>query len=219
MNEIKNFDNVLCSVQRALSSNITENLRAVYVLCESERNFHLTFYFDKAFSEDEEENCSIIDAEFASDFTPPYYHVSYSVKVIPYPDKINDNGRCVYYRYESNFQNSSTEFFELNKKVKCDHPYGNLSCTMGWALLGNVTHNLRSIDVNDSNNTIKLNFVFDQPLSDVDTKCYNRILSKFIEEYPSPSYNVSSKINIIPYPNRFLNESRCLFRRFEPFID
>ena len=91
---------ILASIQRALLGNITSNLRAVYVLCEDESDLHLIFYYDKPLSEDEEELTSIVDTEFMCDFPSPTYKTSYTIHVLPYPNRIPDHGICTFLRYE-----------------------------------------------------------------------------------------------------------------------
>jgi hypothetical protein len=90
---------VLGSVRRALIGNVTPNLRAVYVDLEEEL-ITLLFYYNDPLSEDEEELASLTDTEFISDFPSPEYKTDCKVHVIPYPQKIEKKGYCVYRRYE-----------------------------------------------------------------------------------------------------------------------
>lgn len=96
----KMISRVLCSIQGCLRGNVTPNLRAVYVRIIQEYEFELTFYYDLKPSEEEEELASLADTEFISDFPPPECTTHCSVKVLPYPERIKQDGYCVYERYE-----------------------------------------------------------------------------------------------------------------------
>lgn len=91
---------ILAYVQRGMLGYVTPNLRALYVLVENDTTFELIFYYDKPLSEDEEELASLIDTEVISAFPSPFYRTDYSVEVLPYPNKITEDGYCVYRRYE-----------------------------------------------------------------------------------------------------------------------
>lgn len=91
---------MLRSVQKALLGNITKNLRAVDVLINDGKNLKLFFYYDKEISEFEEEFPSLTETEVASDFPEPDYHVTGVVKVLPYPNRIPQQGFLAYLRQE-----------------------------------------------------------------------------------------------------------------------
>ena len=93
--------NLFCSVQRALLDKITPNLRAIYIKIKNSNSFELIFYYDHTLSEEEEELVSLIDTEIMADFPPPDYENSYYIKVISYPNKIFQEGYCLYKIYEN----------------------------------------------------------------------------------------------------------------------
>lgn len=80
--------------------HVTPNLREVYVLIKNENSYHIFFYYDKKLSELEEELASLTDSEFIADFPSPEYNTQSIIKVISYPEKVIQNGFCVYKRYE-----------------------------------------------------------------------------------------------------------------------
>jgi hypothetical protein len=96
----KIISRVLCSIQGCLLERITPNLRAVYVVIKRENEYGLVFYYDKELSEEEEELASLTDTEFIADFATPNYKTDCTIKVLPYPEKIVQEGFCVYKRYE-----------------------------------------------------------------------------------------------------------------------
>ncbi|MDF2549554.1 MAG: hypothetical protein K0S07_621 [Chlamydiales bacterium] len=91
---------ILCSIQRALLGNVTPNLRAVNVKLKGEHAIELIFYYDEQPDEDEEELANLTDTEFMADFPSPEFSTGFKVLTIPYPQKIPDEGRCVYLRFE-----------------------------------------------------------------------------------------------------------------------
>ena len=96
---VKNVD-VFCSVQRALLSKVTPNLRAVYIFINKKNSYNLIFYYNEILSEHEEELVSLADTEFISDFPSPDYQTSIAIQIISYPNQIPKHGFCLYQRYE-----------------------------------------------------------------------------------------------------------------------
>lgn len=94
---------IFCTIQRGMLGNVTPNLRALYVLFENEKSFELNFYFDKPPSGDEEEFSNLVDTDVLSDFPSPYYKTGFVNIVIPSPNKIWNEGYCVYRRYEKDY--------------------------------------------------------------------------------------------------------------------
>jgi hypothetical protein len=92
--------NVLGSIQRALLGYVTPSLRAVDVVIENEQRFSIIFYYERKIDEDEEELSSLVETEFISDFPVPDYQTNRIIKILPYPNKIPQNGFLVYKRYE-----------------------------------------------------------------------------------------------------------------------
>lgn len=91
------------TIQRGMLGNITPNLRALYVVFEHEKSFELIFYFDKPLSVDEEEFASLVDTDVISDFPSPYYKTGFATLVLPSPNKILNEGYCVYRCYEKGY--------------------------------------------------------------------------------------------------------------------
>lgn len=94
--------NILCYVQRGMLGYVTPNLRALNVLIKNDTTFELVLYYDNPPSEDEEELASLIDTYVSADLPPPLYDSNYTLKVLPYPNRIPDEGYCAYKRYEKN---------------------------------------------------------------------------------------------------------------------
>ncbi len=83
--------------------NVTPNLRAVFVQLENMNSFKLVFYYDKLFSETEEELASLVDTDILADFPSPFYSTDFSITALPHPNKISENGYCVYRRFEKDY--------------------------------------------------------------------------------------------------------------------
>jgi hypothetical protein len=94
---------IFCTIQRSMLGNVTPNLRAVYVVFENKHSFELNFYYDKPFSEDEKEFASLVDTDILSDFPSPVYKTGFNTMSISWPNKIPDNGYCIYRRFEKNY--------------------------------------------------------------------------------------------------------------------
>ncbi len=92
--------NIFCSVQRALLEKVTPKLRAVYVVIKNDNSFETVFYYNEILSEEEEELVSLADTEIIADFPSPEYETACSIKIVSYPKKIVQEGRCLYKRYE-----------------------------------------------------------------------------------------------------------------------
>lgn len=90
---------VHCSLQRALLGAVTPNLRAVTVSV-NEDEYHVHVYYQEELSEVENELISLAHTYFAADFPPPEFTTLITIEVIPAPQKIPDEGRLVYERYE-----------------------------------------------------------------------------------------------------------------------
>ena len=90
---------ILISIQRALLEKITPNLRSVCVILDNSC-IKLVFYFNSPPNEEEKELVSLADTEFISDFHPPEYKTLCEIIAIPFPNKIPDEGFCVFSRYE-----------------------------------------------------------------------------------------------------------------------
>jgi hypothetical protein len=60
----------------------------------------LSFYYDKPLSEEEEELVGLADTEFIADFPSPDYTTDSHIIITPYPKEIQQEGYCVYFRYE-----------------------------------------------------------------------------------------------------------------------
>ena len=96
----KGLLNVLGAVQKALIGNVTPNLRAVYLIINSDCDFELIFYYNNNLSEEEEELPSLVDTEFMSDFPSPTFITKFTIKILPQPQVVPNDGFCVYKRYE-----------------------------------------------------------------------------------------------------------------------
>ncbi|MDU6434742.1 MAG: polymorphic toxin type 50 domain-containing protein, partial [Pantoea sp.] len=100
MKKSTDFNNYFkLSIQRALLSNVTNNMRAIMAEL-SENYIKLFFYYDGEVHEDDEEIVSEIEAEVMADFDE---HCNFDVSIIrlDYPNPIkNGNGFCVYLRKE-----------------------------------------------------------------------------------------------------------------------
>jgi hypothetical protein len=99
MSLTKNIATVLCSVQRALLGKITPNLRAVYVIINDD-TLEVCFYYDQHLSEHEEELASLADTEIIADFPSPFFKTKFDVQTLASPQQIQNNGICVFHRYE-----------------------------------------------------------------------------------------------------------------------
>ncbi len=91
---------IFCTNQRGLLGNVTPNLRALYVTFENKYSFEVNFYYDQPFSDDEREFASLIDTDVLSDFPSPAYKTGFNTINLPYPNKISDDGYCIYRRFE-----------------------------------------------------------------------------------------------------------------------
>lgn len=89
------IQSIVCSLQRALLGNVTENLRAVNVIIKE--RVVLMFYYDSLPSEEEEELASLTDTGFLSDF--PELPNDFKIIHLPYPAKIPE-GLMIFQRYE-----------------------------------------------------------------------------------------------------------------------
>jgi len=92
---------ILLSIQRSLLEKITPNLRCVRLITVNDSE-NLVFYYDNPPSEEEQELASLADTEFISDF--PDSDTGFEIKIIPFPQKIPNEGICVFQRCEANIE-------------------------------------------------------------------------------------------------------------------
>lgn len=96
----KGFLNLFSSVQQALVGKVTPNLRALRLVFKNDTTYILVFYYDQPLSEKEERLPGLVYGYVSSDFSPPIFTSSYVIKILPYPNKMDSEGHCLYRRYE-----------------------------------------------------------------------------------------------------------------------
>jgi hypothetical protein len=89
-----------CSIQGALLGKITPNLRAVFAKITSNSSFDLSFYYDHL-TEEDEELASLADTEVIADFPAPEFKSSCKIQQLSFPNKLPQEGKCLYYRFEN----------------------------------------------------------------------------------------------------------------------
>ncbi len=87
---------ILMSLWGVLLGNVTPKMRAVFV--RDGELLELSFIFDGAFTEEEEEKVQCLGSEVSADF----FDSEIDVKCVrcDYPAPLEDSGRCVYKRKE-----------------------------------------------------------------------------------------------------------------------
>lgn len=186
------IEGIRCSVQRALLGYVTPNLRAVYVILENNGKYHLIFYYDKGVTEDEEELACYADTEFIADFP---FQTDYSLEIIEYPEKIPEEGICIYARWEPSPPPTNAIII----------------ISVQRALQGRVTPNLRAVNV-DLTKYI-LTFYYDKDLFTDEEKLANLVGNAYIADFP---HHATYTIKVLAYPQRIPNDDLCLYLRWEP---
>jgi hypothetical protein len=101
---LNDISDLVFFTNRALQCEIRPNMRKVSVkYIESEKRFILYLYYDKPLSEDElnYDVAGTIIAEISSNFSNSIdINWEDKIVVIPYPEKLPDEGVCIYRRYE-----------------------------------------------------------------------------------------------------------------------
>lgn len=201
------------SVTKAFWGNVTPNLRAIYVLFKEQDFFEMVFCYDQKPTEDEEELASLADTEIISNFSSSLVRTDYRIEVIPYPQKLSENGMYLYHRYE--------EGIKIDPKLKPDlsllkdrefRDY-ELELLVLKALLDKVTSNLRGVGAVLEEDKILLSFYCDSLPSELEKWLLDEVRAELINDL-FRSYNVEQEIITLSYPNRMPN-SRLAYKRFE----
>ncbi len=96
----KGFLKLFSCVQQSLVGKVTPNLRSLRLSFKNNTSYMLIFYYDQLLSEDEKRLVELIYGYVLSDFSPPTFNSSYVVKILPYPEPLEQEGHCLYRRYE-----------------------------------------------------------------------------------------------------------------------
>lgn len=96
----KGFLNLFSSIQQGLIGKVTPNLRALRLVFKNDATYELVFYYDQPLSEDELNLSDLVYGYVSADFPQPALKSNYIVKILPYPNKMDSEGHCLYRRYE-----------------------------------------------------------------------------------------------------------------------
>jgi len=84
------------------------------------------------------------------------------------------------------------------------------------SLIGKITPNLRALRLVFKNNTTyQLVFYYDLPISEDEERLSNLAYNYVSSDFPSPTFDSSYVIKILPYPKKMDSEGHCLYRRYE----
>lgn len=220
MISLQKYLNVLYSAQRALLGFVTPNLRAVCVNMPNSEGYDLIFYYNDPPTEDEEEFASLVDTEMLADF--PDCDTNFSVQVWESPKAIPNTGICIYQRYEevapsvcdgnfvSNNANQKIDGIENFKK----QIFVDLLCSSQQALIGNVTPNLRGVQVKiDRPQQVEVFFYYDFIPSAKEKELALNTKAKLLLDFPSQKVNLV--IMEIGYPTKIPHTGDDIYRRYE----
>lgn len=84
------------------------------------------------------------------------------------------------------------------------------------ALLGNVTPNLRALDVliKDEKN-LELIFYYDKELSEIEEELPSLTETELASDFPEPDYHVTGVVKVLPYPARVPQNGFLVYLRYE----
>lgn len=83
------------------------------------------------------------------------------------------------------------------------------------ALIGHVTHNLRSVCIENISDVITLVFYYDQSPSEEEVELASLVDTEFISDFPTPEYKTDSKVLTLPYPEPIPDNGECVYLRYE----
>lgn len=84
------------------------------------------------------------------------------------------------------------------------------------ALLGNITKNLRAVDVliKDEKN-LKLIFYYDKKIPEFEEEFPSLIETEVASDFPEPDYHVTGVVKVLPYPTRIPQNGFLAYLRQE----
>jgi hypothetical protein len=189
-NKITN-DESICSISLgiliALFHVITPELRAVtFNLDNINKIFSINFYHDGEASEKNIDLWQCASTE-ASCRLSPDFHSEEKIIRIDYPKKIPDDEILIYYRKEPKILANIKKTEEL---IKCDYSEkeffsAKIRCLMQKAILGNITSNIRQINIEWRENHIYLLFYYHGEIFSLDKENMYQIASKLFSYLPN----------------------------------
>ena len=203
--QIKILD-LMLSVQRGLWGNASLNLRAVCADCDNKK-IYVDFFYDGEISEEDHELYESVLDDIYSDYSIETEFYMPSIR-LDYPQKIPLRGRWVYYRYEDilkipverNSDLFKSHIAHLSDKESELTRMSVLKLSVGDALLGHVTPNLRGVCVNVDENKMYVNFYFDGEISKLDQELFDLSVSRFMEEFKATKVEFDIQMIRLDFP-------------------
>src|SRR5574338_1498075 len=131
---------ILISAWRSIVTEITPNMRAIYIDWDEE-TIHHYFFFDGEFTEEEEEDARCIETEVTAQISYLFMCELHCIR-LDYPAPVVCPGICIYKRKEAN--SSHHEFHTLvERKIDTSDRKWSIVLSGLEALIGSVTPNLR----------------------------------------------------------------------------
>jgi hypothetical protein len=92
----------------------------------------------------------------------------------------------------------------------------NVLCSIQGCLLNHVTPNLRAVYIIiKQENEYELIFYYDKKLSEEEEELASLVDTEFIADFPSPYYKTNCIINLLPYPEKIIQDRFCVYKRYE----
>lgn len=200
------------SAQRALTTNVTPNLRAACVRIEGvsdvyERETTIgAFFFDGEYSDDEGEMVDVAVTEISADFpwteTKDYRDSDTQIYRVDYPQVMPLFDELVYLRYEPGYEMYRNR---LPRERFSEVSYVTIRLSLQKALLGRVTPNLREVVVHKDGQKFTVYFYYDNAPTTIELMLEKLIEADLHEDF-SAQYDADKAIEVkivqLPYPQR-----------------
>lgn len=94
-------------------------------------------------------------------------------------------------------------------------PLSSVKNSARKALLGNVTPNLRAVQVSIANDVYDVILIYDKTLSEIEVKLSKLIENEFISDFSFPDYKSSCTVKVLSYPEPIPQKGYFVYLRFE----
>lgn len=201
MYSVNSACDVLVSIGKAFLGEITENMRAITVNYDY-NHASFTVYYDGDYTDGDVDRIDCVETEFIS-FLPERYKTNYKIIRLDEPDEIPEDNFFFYMRKEDGHENKlldikTRQLSILRKMNLCSNLYCenitpivpandiiSRSCQLQiasqYAILGEISRNLRALIVNSIGNYICLDFYFDGSVGDGEINSINNIKRYFCQ--------------------------------------
>lgn len=222
-----NLQSLRLSAQRALTTNVTPNLRAACVRVEEksddyERETTIgAFFFDGEYSDDEGEMVDVAVTEISADFpwteTKDYRDSDTQIQRVDYPQEMPLFDELVYLRYEPGYEMYRNR---LPREHFSEVSYVTIRLSLQKALLGRVTPNLREVVVHKDEQKFTVYFYYDNAPSTIELMLEKLVEADLHEDFAAlcdDGKSIEVKIVQLPYPQRItgLDGGWSVYARYE----